>query len=180
MRLLLGKQIVLKEFMTTDLVISWVDELVPGATSYLIGNEKGFIYFTSNSEDIQYGSSIDFVHSACGKMAVLCSEKPLRWETILRVKEEGATFLAVFTRVDKFSDLLLTKSVCWGCTCEFKLPIALVARSGDFVHYQLSVPNQNEDSVVVDTTATVVFDIDVLESESGLSFMVKSSAWNQS
>ncbi len=178
MRLLLGKQIVLKEFLAVDLVISWVDEIASGANDYLIGSEKGFIYFSRNSDEILYGSGANFLSGACGRMAVLCSDLPLKWEDILKMKEEGATFFVVFTRADRFADLLLAKSICWGCSCEFQVPIALAIKNSDVVHYQLSVPNQGENGLVIDTTATTVFDVDVLESSSGLFFNVKTSAWN--
>ncbi|AEH50847.1 hypothetical protein [Pseudothermotoga thermarum] len=178
MRLLLGKQIVLKEFLNADFVISWVDEVVPGAEAYLIGSEKGFIYFVTNSEEIHFGNDNDVICTNFGKMAVFCVNEVPKWETIWQIKEKGADILVIFANVVKLADLLLMKSICWGCALEFKIPIFMVAKHSNVLHYHFTMPGQENNDLIIDTTSTVILDIDVLKNQTGTSFFIKTSAWN--
>jgi len=177
-RLLLGKQIVLKEFYHTDLVVSWIEEPVSGASTYLIGNDKGFMYIVANSDEIHYGNDFDLLNTPFGKVAVICSSKGIHWELIYNSKKSDALLTIIFQRAANISDVLLTKAICWGTSREFNIPVALLTNHAEHLQYQFCVPNQDREQsgLVYDSTASCMIDMDVSKTESGIFFSVKSFA----
>lgn len=178
MRFLLGRQIVLKEFYYTDLAISWIEEPVAGASNYLIGNERGYMYVAANSDELHYGGDFDFLTTPFGKIAVICCTKPVHWQLIHNAKKAEVILTVVFQNASSVSDLLLSKAICWGSSREFNLPIALLVNRADTLQYQFSVPGQGKDhsGLVIDSTTTCMIDMDVSKTESGLFFSVRSFA----
>lgn len=178
MRLLLGRQIVLKEFYHTDLAVSWIEEPIVGAYAYLIGNDKGYMYVAANSDEIHYGSDFDYLNTPFGKMAVICSSKVINWELIHNSRESDTLLTIVFQRVTNISDLLLTKAICWGASKEFNVPVALLINHADNLQYQFCVPGQGREQsgIVYDSTTSCMIDMDVSKTESGVFFSVRSFA----
>lgn len=178
MRLLLGRQIVLKEFYHTDLAVSWIEEPIVGAYAYLIGNDKGYMYIVANSDEIHYGSEFDYINTPFGKVAIICSSKTVCWELVHSSKKSETLLVVVFQRVTNISDLLLTKAICWGASKEFNIPVALVANYSGNLQYQFCVPGQGKEQsgMVYDSNASCMIDIDVSKTESGVFFSVRSFA----
>ncbi|MFN4190339.1 MAG: hypothetical protein ACK4E2_05050 [Pseudothermotoga sp.] len=178
MRLLLGRQIVLKEFYHTDLAISWIEEPVAGAYTYLIGNDKGYMYVVANSDEIHYGSDFDHLNTPFGKVSIICSSKPIGWELIHSSKKSDALLVVVFQRAANISELLLTKAICWGASKEFNIPVALLVNHLDHLQYELCVPRQGKEQsgMVYDSSASCIIDMDVSKTETGVFFTVRSFA----
>lgn len=178
MKLLLGRQIVLKEFPLIDLVISWIEEPVAGALAYLIGSDKGYMYILANSEDIHYGSGLDYLDTIYGKIAVICSDKDLSWKVFKSAKTHEALLAVVFKYLESYDDLFLTKTICWGSSREFNIPVVLIANYKGNLHHQLCVPSQGEDrsGIIFDSTTTCVVEANMFETDDGVMFRIRSFA----
>jgi len=175
-RLLVGRQIVLSEFFHVDLAVSWVEQPIAGANFYLLGSERGYILLSNFSEETSYGSGFHLLELPQGLFAVATGF--MNWKYAKRAADLGANVLFVFQDVSKPEELLLAKTICWGSSREFNVPIVLLARHGNATHLFFCVPGQGREQsgILFDATSSCVVELDVSRTESGKTFSVKSLA----
>ncbi|MCS7174595.1 hypothetical protein [Pseudothermotoga sp.] len=174
MKLLVGRQIALKEFLQVDLAVSWVDQPVNGASFYLLGSDKGYILISSFSEEVNYGAGFHCVELPQGIFAITTGF--MSWKFAKQASEKGANALFVFQSVSKLEDLLMAKAVCWGSSREFNIPIVLFVQHASVIHLFFCVPGQGREKsgILFDATSSCIVELDVSRTDSGRSFTVKT------
>lgn len=176
MKLLVGRQIVLSEFFHVDLAVSWVEQPIAGASFYLLGSDKGYILLSNSFEETSYGSGFHLLELPQGVFAVVTGF--MNWRFAKKAAELGANVLFVFQDVSKPEELLLAKTICWGSSKEFNIPVVLLARHAGASHLFFCVPGQGREQsgILFDATSSCVVELDVSRTDSGKSFIVKSLA----
>ncbi|WP_041076228.1 hypothetical protein [Thermotoga caldifontis] len=176
MKLFLGRQIVLSEFFNVDLAVSWVEQPVSGANFYLLGSDKGYILLSNFSEETSYGLGFHVLELPHGLFAVVTGS--MNWRYAKRAAELGANALFVFQDLSKPEELLLVKTICWGSSREFNIPVVLLAKHAGATHLFFCVPGQGMDrsGILFDATSSCIVELDVSRTDSGKFFIVKSLA----
>lgn len=174
MKLLVGRQIALKEFFQVDLAVSWVEQPVSGASFYLLGSNKGYILLSSFSEEVNYGSGFHCVELPQGIFAIVTGF--MNWRFAKQAAEKGANALFVFQSVERPEELLFAKAVCWGSSREFNIPVVLFAQHAATVHLFFCVPGQGQErsGILFDATSSCIVELDVSRTDSGRFFTVKT------
>jgi len=177
LKLLLGRQIALLEFIHVDLAISWLEEHFSGAKIYITGSEKGFVYLSEENHEMLQGSEFDIIKTPYGNIAIASGELSLLPELSAKARKENSLMLVPFLKVQEISELLQAKASFWVLSQEFRIPIIALINLRELCHHYFCAPGPRfkQRKPIADSVTPLTLDLEISKTDSGLVLTVQQA-----